>query len=320
MKKIHRKKRASTYLYFFDDGTSVKDKKILNYIKSLVIPPAYDDVIIFYEKDPKILFTGVDSKKRLQRIYSAKWRISQDKHKFCDLLIFSSVVDRLIRDTENIDPASNSMSNILLTIIRLIMACHFRIGNKKYKELYDSYGAINIQKRHVKQSSDGKKMKIEFTGKKGVINTCNLSDQSLIALISRLIDKKTSAQTVFEYISQEGSVKTVRAVDFNKYLDKYDKRLTSKMFRTWDSNMLFIQFMQGLGNPTKFTVSERKKNLVAVYKYVSDKINNTPAILKKSYTQGGLGDIYLNHPKKYFTTFGTGNPKKLFTEFLKSIC
>ncbi len=329
--KILRTGSKDAFKYTMGDGKEVRDKVILDYIKKLVIPPAYKDVVINYEKSPKILFVGVDSKDRIQRIYSPKWRIAQDKEKFCDLLLFSDKVRQIVADADShlVNPTSPmTKEKIISIIIKLVMTCHFRIGNAKYKELYGSYGAMNLQVRHLttheckKGNAKGKEvMRAKFPGKKGVINQCEFSDEKLIGAIKNLIKDKKPTQSVFQYVSDGGhELQDVTAIEFNKYLDKYDPRLTSKMFRTWDSNMLFIIYMQNLGDPTKFTSAERKKNLIASYKFVSDKINNTPAILKKSYTQSGLNEIYTKTPKKYKAQFMNGDPRELFTMYLRKIC
>ena len=76
----------------------ITDMKILNYIKSLVIPPAYDDVTIFYEKSPKILFQGFDNKGRLQQIYSANHKKESSKKKFCHLMEFGKILSKIEND------------------------------------------------------------------------------------------------------------------------------------------------------------------------------------------------------------------------------
>ena len=60
----------------------------------------------------------------------------------------------------------HSRDKMIALIIRLVMVCYFRIGNKKYQELYGSFGAMNIQKRHVKLKKDADDREyfyIEFT-------------------------------------------------------------------------------------------------------------------------------------------------------------
>lgn len=304
---------------YTSSGGKITDNATLEYIKNLVIPPMYRNVNIFYEgptKTPKILYTGVDSKGRLQRIYSKEWRSKKDREKFCDLLIFGEKVSEIIRDTEYLLDGPLSKEKMIAMIIRLVMLCHFRIGNSKYKELYGSFGAINIQKRHisVKQNT----IKIKFKGKKGVVNQCTISDSKFIREMKRLIANKEPKQTVFQYMDN-GNLTDISAVDFNKYLNQYDKRMTSRMFRLWDSNILFIMYMAQAGDPSLMSITERKRKLVQAYKFVSDKINNTPAILKKSYTQSGLNDLYLNSPAKYNKLF-MGEAKKCWMDYLRSIC
>ena len=69
-------------------GKKITDQVILDYIRKLVIPPKYKDVVIFYEPEgeAKILYQGYDSKQRLQRIYSSLWNNKTAYSKFCELL------------------------------------------------------------------------------------------------------------------------------------------------------------------------------------------------------------------------------------------
>ena len=72
---IFRKGDKKPYTFVDYKNNEVKDPEVLEYIKKLVIPPNYKEVKIFYEKkgQPKILYQGFDSKRRLQRIYSESW-------------------------------------------------------------------------------------------------------------------------------------------------------------------------------------------------------------------------------------------------------
>ena len=77
---------------------NITDAKVLEYIKSLVIPPAYQNVTIFYEKSPKILFEGFDDKGRKQQIYSASHKKKAMSKKFCQLLDFGDVLSKIETD------------------------------------------------------------------------------------------------------------------------------------------------------------------------------------------------------------------------------
>ncbi len=63
---VHRKvvrslgKYNKIYEYISNSNKKITDKTVLEYIKSLKIPPAYTDVKIDLNKNAKILATGFD--------------------------------------------------------------------------------------------------------------------------------------------------------------------------------------------------------------------------------------------------------------------
>ena len=56
-------------------------------------------------------------------------------------------------------------------------------------------------------------------------------------------------------------------------------------------------------------------------KYISTQIHNTPAILRKNYTAGGIIDLYIKEPSKFVRYFKKDNsPKQAFVEYLRDYC
>jgi hypothetical protein len=56
-------------------------------------------------------------------------------------------------------------------------------------------------------------------------------------------------------------------------------------------------------------------------KQISDKIHNTPAILKKNYTAGGIINLYMDEPSKFTRYFlGTNTPRQAFITYLRDYC
>ena len=140
-------------------GVPVKDRKILAYIRTLVIPPNYKNVIIFYDpvKTPKILYQGYDTKNRLQRIYSAEWNEKAARRKYCELLNFAEQIENIKKEAKKgIAIKEHTKEKMISMIILLVLVCYFRIGNSRYQELYGSFGAINILKKHVVFLKDSK--------------------------------------------------------------------------------------------------------------------------------------------------------------------
>ena len=299
-------------------GKPVSDKKVLEYIKSLVIPPAYKDVTIFYEKSPKILFEGYDDKGRKQQIYSQIHKKKASKKKFCSLLEFGKVLPKIESDIEkHLKSKTVSKDKIIALILKIIIICGFRVGNLKYQKLYGSFGISNIFKEHIKIGNRG--MIIKFIGKKGVINECLIENKFLIGEIQKLIKTKKPKDYVFTYFDGEEHV--IKAIEINKWLKRYDVNTTSKHFRTWDVNILFIEYMRDTEDPMKLPISKRKKNVVEAMKVISCQVNNTPAICKKEYLHIDLVELYINHPKKFKKHFlGWDNVRKCFIKYLEDYC
>ena len=163
--KIYKVKEKDSSHYVDGKGNKIKDKQILEYINKLRIPPAYDNVVIFYEKNPKILFTGIDSKGRKQYIYGPNWCKYRSKSKFKAVLSFAEKLPKIKSDIEKYLKSSKfTFNKTMAMILRLVMSCYFRIGNKKYEKLYGSYGVVTMKIKHLTFRKDG--IYVKFVGKK----------------------------------------------------------------------------------------------------------------------------------------------------------
>ena len=91
------------------------------------------------------------------------------------------------------------------------------------------------------------------------------------------------------------------------------------MFRTFDTNVMLMEQLRLVGPPENFSVSARKKNITAAIKHISDCVNNTPAICKKSYANAPLMDLYTDQPKLYKKLFFNDmSARANFIAFLES--
>lgn len=323
---IFRKGDKNMWEYVDGKGRKIEDQEILDYIKKLVIPPNYKDVKIFYERkgEPKILYQGYDTKDRLQRIYSPAWNKKAIRKKFCELLNFSEQIQK-IKSTVKTEMESEHLtkSKCISMIIRIMMVCYFRIGNKRYQELYGSFGAMNIQKQHVKFKNDDKGteyMYMSFVGKKGVLNTCSIYDKELIKEMKKIIKFREDDEMIFQWLDSGVKI-PIKAIDINFWLKNFDPVITSKDFRTYDSNIFLIIHLRGLRDASKLSLNARKKNIVKAMKIISEKIHNTPAVLKKNYTQGGIVNLYINEPEKFKRYFiNEKTPRIAFSDYLKDYC
>ena len=305
------------YIYTWEsNGKEITDIDILNYIKKLVIPPAYKNVNIFYpglgKKDPKILYMGIDNKNRPQFIYSKWWSLMSRELKFCTLIKFGEALPEIKKDIKNnILTINNKPSKvqIISLILRIISMCYFRIGNVKYSKTYNSYGISTIHKKHVKVIND--RLEITFIGKKGVLNTCNIVDKLVIKHVQRLCTLFPKGY-IFQYY--DNGYNHIKHTDINNFLKKYNPDFTSKLFRTYDTNILLIsRFINNRGN-----LKERKKTVIQSLKEVSEIVHNTPAICKKDYADPDLIKEYIEHPTRFDRDFNNNDSKENnFMKWLK---
>jgi len=300
------------------DDKPVSDKTVLEYIRKLVIPPAYADVKIFYEDSPKILFQGYDDKGRLQQIYSQGHKLKAMKKKFCHILDFAKVLPQINSDIDKyIKDTTFTKNKIISMILKIVIVCGFRLGNLKYQKLYNSFGISNIFKSHI--TVKGQEMHIKFIGKKGVSNECVIKDRQIITEMNKLMAGKSAKDYVFTH-DQDGENKVITAIEINKFLKEYHVNTTSKHFRTHDVNILFIEHMRKT-DPDKLSLTARKKAVNEAMKIISCQINNTAAICKKEYLHIDLLSLYLDEPKKfkkYF--FGCKSAQQCFINYLEDFC
>ncbi len=297
---ISREGTKDKWTYKDPKGNVIKDPDILDYIKKLVIPPAYKDVIIFYEKSPKIVYQGYDDKQRLQQKYSTEWRAKADKAKFISLIDFGKKLPQMtLKMIEHLKETKITKNKLISIILRITALCGFRIGQLKYHKLYNSVGMSTLKKKHLKFINKG--LEIKFIGKKGVLNECFVEDELIIKEIKKIAELKQKEDFLFTYEFDENGVKETRiinAIDVNNWLKNYNPDFTTKYFRTFEVNDKLIDILKST-EPEKQSLAQRKKKIVEFIKEVSCSINNTPAICKKSYLNQKLIDLYIDQPKKY---------------------
>jgi DNA topoisomerase-1 len=321
---ILRKGTKDKYWFEYTDGSKVTDTKTLDYLKTLRIPPAYHDVSIFYVKNPKIVFQGYDDAGRLQQIYSEEHCKAACRKKFQSLIDFGNKLPKIYEDCDKyMESDKPTVNKIIGVIIKIISLCYFRIGNSKYVHLYDHYGISTIHREHITEKPDG--MHISFKGKKGIVNECYIKDKKINEALKSLIKNKKPKDLVFDF-EEDGQMWPITPVEINKWLGTYGKDFTTKMFRNFDANIMFIEFMRNEHSKGDISLeslpqAKRKKIIVTAMKEISSEINNTPAICKKSYMSAELIKMYVENPKKFKTMFllNKAPARNAFIEFLQQL-
>jgi DNA topoisomerase-1 len=87
-------------VYLNTSGAIIRDPEQLSRIRSLAIPPAWQDVWICPQPDGHIQATGFDAKGRKQYRYHARWSEVRNETKFGRMLAFGHALPTLRRRIE----------------------------------------------------------------------------------------------------------------------------------------------------------------------------------------------------------------------------
>jgi len=298
---IKRIKKGKGFSYTVDDKI-ITDKETLRRIKSLVLPPAWENVWICILPNGHLQATGIDAKNRKQYKYHPLWNALRNRTKYYRLLEFAKVLPSIRAQLEK-DLALQGLpvEKVLALIVNLMEHTNIRIGNNFYEKLYGSFGLTTLKNKHV--SVKGTQLQFLFKGKKGVEHNITLRNKKLSALVKKC--KEIPGKELFQYYDEEGAKRPVDSGMVNEYIKKISGAdFSTKDFRTWAGTLeAFIAFKEK-GIPE--TVSEQKKITVEVLDIVSKHLGNTRTVCKKYYVHPAILTLYENKSlKNYFDTAET---------------
>jgi DNA topoisomerase I len=291
---ISRKRHGKSFRYFTSDSSgALSDPEILARIKSLVIPPAWNEVWICPIANGHLQATGRDAKGRKQSRYHPRWREVRDEAKFEHMTQFAEALPAIRKQVDH-DLALPGLpiAKVLATIVRLMETTFIRVGNEEYARTNKSYGLTTMRNRHIDIS--GATVQFSFDGKSGKHHSINLTDRRVANILKRC--KDLPGYELFQYLDAESNRHSIDSSDVNDYLrqitpSEVAAHFTAKDFRTWAGTVLACTTLTGLEPFTSDT--QAKRNLVEAIKTVAEQLGNTPAVCRKCYIHPAIMNGYL---------------------------
>ncbi|HSE80941.1 MAG TPA: hypothetical protein VLA87_04485, partial [Gaiellaceae bacterium] len=152
---ISRRRRGRGFEYRRDDGRLIRDRRELERIRSLAVPPAWTDVWICADPLGHLQATGVDSAGRRQYLYHDAWRKRRDREKFERMLDFAAALRPLRAQTSRWLAADGlGRERVLSCAVRLLDLGFFRIGSEAYAEDNGTFGLATMLRSHVALRDD----------------------------------------------------------------------------------------------------------------------------------------------------------------------
>lgn len=285
-----RERKDDGFIYRDENRKIIRNKEILARIKSLVLPPAWENVWISPYDNGHLQATGVDAKGRKQYRYHSNWNKIRNQSKFHRLRNFAQALPS-IRQQVEIDLARPGMpyEKVVALVVKLIEMTHIRIGNDAYQKLYGSFGLTTLRDKHVK--FDKSTIYFDFVGKKGVKHKIALQSRKLANLVKKCRD--IPGQELFQYFDNDGKRHTIGSADVNNYLKQITEQdFTAKDFRVWAGSITALCAFQEIGMHSSPTDCKRK--IVEVLDRVAANLGNTRAICRKYYVHPTVIATYEN--------------------------
>ncbi|HMD01430.1 MAG TPA: hypothetical protein VKG44_00565 [Candidatus Baltobacteraceae bacterium] len=288
---IRRVRRGRHFSYVDTrDGKPVRDAAELARIRSLAIPPAYEDVWICPSAIGHMQATGRDARGRKQYRYHKRWAEIRDESKFERMLAFAEGLPETRRRVEE-DLALPGIPprKMLATAVRLLEATSIRIGNGEYARANDSFGITTLREEHV--AIRGSNLRFRFRGKSGKEHRIEVTDRRLARIVQRMND--LPGQDLFSYVDDDEQLHSIGSGDVNEYIREIaGGDFTAKDFRTWIGTVGCAEALIAAGSAR--TVKERKAKAAAAVEVVARRLGNTPAVCRKAYIHPRILEAYLD--------------------------
>ncbi len=271
-------------------GNAITDDDQLERIRTLVIPPAWQDVWISPSATAKLQATGVDAAGRRQYLYHADFRAQQEQAKFDRLIRFAErLPDLRAAMVEHMDHDALDRLRVSAIATRLINRGWFRVGSERYARDSQTYGITTLRKGHVRVR--GHRIAFHFRAKHRAVVRTTLVDEELAAAVTELLELPGGPH-LFRY-EWEGNLCNLTGARLNDYVrDQLGEEFTAKDFRTWGGTLIAAIALAERG-PAE-SESEAKRVIPAVMRRVGQELGNTPAVARSSYVSPAVIDQYLD--------------------------
>jgi DNA topoisomerase-1 len=287
---IRRRRRGKGFEYLDEEGRRVREPSVIERIRALAIPPAWEDVWICPYPMGHIQATGVDVAGRKQYRYHDLWRERRDREKFESMEEFARALPGLRERVER-DLAVEGMprERVLACAGRLLDRGFFRIGSEDYAEENDTYGIATMQKRHVTVSAD--EVTFDYEAKGGQRRVQAIGDPVVADIVRILKRRRGGGDELLAYRAGRRWV-DVKSPDINEYVkDAAGGDFSAKDFRTWSGTVLAAVAL-AVSAPAAGSKTSRKRAKTRAVKEVARYLGNTPAVCRASYIDPRVFDRF----------------------------
>ncbi|MEU9145563.1 DNA topoisomerase IB [Streptomyces sp. NPDC048349] len=287
-----RRRTGRGFRFLDSAGHRVTDEPERARLRSLAIPPAWEDVWICPWSNGHIQAIGTDAAGRRQYLYHERFRELREASKHEHVLEVSArLPDLRAAVEEDLKERGLVRDRVLACLARLLDLGFFRIGGTAYRRDHEAYGLTTLLREHARCARG--RVRFDFPGKAAQQQTRSLEDPASSAVIRALLRRDEGPQ-LFAY-REAGAWHDVRAEDVNGYLrDRAGTDLTAKDFRTWHATVLAAVALAVSETMADASPTRRRSAEARAVREVSRYLGNTPAVCRASYINPRVIELFEN--------------------------
>ena len=285
---ITRKRWGRGFTYLDEAGEHIQDEALRERFEALVIPPAWTDVWICPDERGHIQVTGRDARGRKQYIYHPRWEELRSQTKFNRMVLFAEALPALREQIDShLRKHGAPRERVLAAVVRLLQETLIRVGNPEYARHNQSYGLTTMKDEHLELA--GTRLHFAFTGKSGKEQEVEVRDSRVARVVRQL--QQLPGQELFQFVNEAGERQALESGDVNAYIREATGRdFTAKEFRTWGGTVHAVSTLRAFGPPADEEEVAKKKT--ELYRQVSERLGNTPAVCREYYVHPAVVDAY----------------------------
>ncbi len=275
-----RARRGRGFTYTDASGATLADPSARDRIRSLVIPPAWQDVWISPHPHGHIQAVGTDDAGRRQYLYHPSWREERDTVKHARVLGLAPLLPEFRTEVARAMSTSGlGGERVLSTALHLLDRGIFRVGGESYAQDNGSHGVATLLRSHVTLRGDV--VEFCFPAKSGVEFARSLEDPALARVLRSLRRSRSDSDRLMVYRVGRRWCE-VRSDEVNeRFKELVGDEYSVKDLRTWHATVSAAVLFALAGRPGSRTGTARVE--AAVMREVAEELGNTPAVARKSY-------------------------------------
>ena len=259
-------------------------------IRELAIPPAWEDVWICPYPNGHIQATGRDTAGRRQYLYHQRWRERRDQQKFDEMVEFARALPLMRRRVaRHLRRDELDRTRVLACAVRLLDRGFFRVGGEEYAVENSSYGLATIRKQHVELENG--ELTFRYPAKSGQRRIHSVVDPHCHEVVTQLKRRRGGGPELLAY-KEARRWHDVRSSDINAYVKEIgSESFSAKDFRTWNATVLAAAVLAS-ANGAAETKTAREREIRRAIEVVAHYLGNTPAVCRASYIDPRVLDRY----------------------------